>query len=59
MAVPMRNAIRVVVMAGACVLVYAIAPDFAAHARGEPPKAAGPRDSTGVEWPRIWTDGFF
>jgi O-antigen ligase len=59
MAVPMRHAIRVVVMAGACVLVYAIAPDFAAHARGEPPKAAGRSDNTGVEWPRIWADGFF
>ena len=59
MAVPMRHAIRVVVMAGACVLIYAIAPDFAAHARGEPPKVAARSDNTGVDWPRIWADGFF
>ena len=59
MAVPMSNAIRVLAMAGACVLVYAIAPDFAAHARGEPVRTAGPRLNTGVDWPRIWADGFF
>lgn len=58
MAMPMKNAIRVVAMAGACVLVYAIAPDFAAHARGELPKATERSVHTGY-WPRMWVDGFF
>jgi len=59
MAMPLRIGISALVMAGACVLVYAIAPDFAAHARGEPARTAGPRLNTGVDWPRIWADGFF
>jgi len=58
-AMPLRIGISALVMAGACVLVYAIAPDFAAHARGEPPEATGQRVSTGVHWPRMWADGFF
>jgi O-antigen ligase len=59
MAMPLRNGISALALASACVLVYAIAPGFLAHARGESLRAAGQVANPGIYWPRMWEDGYF
>jgi O-antigen ligase len=59
MAMPLRNGMNALVVAGACMLVYTIAPGFPAHARGEPSNAGGHVANSGTHWPRMWEDGFF
>lgn len=54
-----RHAAAVLVLAAACVLAWAVAPDVVAHARQAPLNAAEAAANQGMRWPRMWEAGFF
>lgn len=54
-----RVVMAVLVISGACGLVWSVAPDIARHARGEPLTPAELAANSGAHWPRLWEAGYF